>query len=200
MARAAAGLADVVREVLARRGRGADVVLLVGSGNNGGDALFAGAALAVSGCRVSVVEVGSRTHEAGLRAALDAGAVRVAPDEAPAVAGAADVIIDGILGTGAVASPALRGPARETVAAILTELGGAEAPAVVAVDIPSGIDPDDGSVPDANVLPADVTVTFGGIKAGLLQGPAVGLAGEVRLVEIGIEADLAGLTPAVVAP
>ena len=83
------------------------------------------------------------------------------------------------------------------VAAILPQLGRADSPAVLAVDIPSGIHPDDGTVPDPTVLPADVTVTFGGYKAGLLQGEGARLAGDVRLVTIGIEDDLARLPPAV---
>jgi len=196
MARAAAALADVVREVLVDRdaapGR---VLLLVGSGNNGGDALFAGASLARDGLEVSIVELGSRTHEEGLQAAADAGA-RVLPD-AVAAAGSADVIVDGILGTGAAATPALRGHAREVVASLVPTLSGRDAAAVVAVDIPSGINPDDGSVPDPTVLPADVTVSFGGYKAGLLQGDAVRLAGEVRLIDIGIGDELAKMTPVV---
>ena len=105
MDRAAAGLADAVRDVLGGRRR---VLLLVGSGNNGGDALFAGAALAGEGCRVSVVEVGSRTHQAGLTAALAAGVSILAAADAVGAARNADVVVDGILGTGASASPALR--------------------------------------------------------------------------------------------
>jgi len=195
MARAAAALADVVTEVLAERdaapGR---VLLLVGSGNNGGDALFAGATLAADGHEVWIVELGSRTHAEGLRAALDAGA-RVVSGTAVA---SPDVIVDGILGTGAAATPALRGRARETVASLLLSLSGRDAAAVVAVDIPSGINPDDGSVPDPTVLPAVITVTFGGYKAGLLGGDAVRLAGDVRLVDIGIGDELAKMAPAVV--
>jgi len=196
MTRAAAALADAVGEVLQRRGAAPGrVLLLVGSGNNGGDALFAGATLAAAGCEVSIVETGSHTHGAGLAAAREAGAVVLA--DAAAAAASADVIVDGILGTGAAASPALRGHAREIVR---TVMGARAAAAVVAVDIPSGIGPDDGSVPDPVVLRADVTVTFGGYKAGLLHGEAVAFAGDVRLVDIGIAGELATMTPVVVMP
>lgn len=68
---------------------------------------------------------------------------------------------------------------------------------VVSVDIPSGVDPDDGSVPGA-VLPADVTVTFGALKAGLLVSPGRELAGNVRLLDIGLDFDFAGVDPLVV--
>lgn len=205
MARAASALAAVVRETLARRdtsdaGR---VLLLVGSGNNGGDALFAGAELAAQGVAVTVVKLASHVHAQGLESALAAGVRPLAdpsPDTVAAAAGRADVVVDGILGTGAGADPALRGRAREAVLAILPVLTGPRAPAVVAVDIPSGIGPDDGSVPDAAVLPALVTVTFGGYKAGLLRGAAVMLAGEVLLVDIGIADDLARFMPVVRVP
>jgi hydroxyethylthiazole kinase-like uncharacterized protein yjeF len=201
MARAAAALAAVIRDVLDARGVASGrVLLLVGSGNNGGDALFAGAELAGGGCRVTVAELGSRTHEAGLAAALDAGSRTVSASDIVATAGDTDVIVDGILGTGAVESPALRGVARDIVAELLPLLGRPDSPAVVAVDIPSGIHPDDGSVPDPAVLPADVTVTFGGYKAGLLQGPGARFAGDVRLAAIGIEDDLAAVEPAVRVP
>jgi Uncharacterized conserved protein len=212
MARAAVALAREVRSVLLERvGESADdridrVLLLVGSGDNGGDALFAGAALAGDGCDVAILPVGSRIHGAGLAAALDAGARVIevtGPDgsvDATAVADAvadADLIVDGILGTGAAASPALRGAARDVVAAILPVLTVPGAPAVVAVDIPSGIGPDDGSVPDPVMLSADVTVTFGGYKAGLLLPPASARAGEVRLIDIGLGPELGRMRPLV---
>lgn len=194
MAQAAAALAAVIREVLrARDAVPGRVLLLVGSGNNGGDALFAGASLAREGCEVSIVEVGTRTHLQSREAALGAGATVVT--DAAAAAASADVIVDGILGTGAAASPALRGRAREIVQAVMRAR---DAATVVAVDIPSGIGPDDGSVPDAVVLRADITVTFGGYKAGLLQGEAVGFAGDVRLVDIGITDELTRMQPVII--
>jgi hydroxyethylthiazole kinase-like uncharacterized protein yjeF len=197
MARAALGLAAAVRDLLTGRTR---VLVLVGSGNNGGDALFAGAHLAASGCDVRIIQVGSRVHETGLAAAVAAGAQVSPAQDAAELAAASGVIVDGILGTGATASPALRGRGRDTVAAILPVLEHAGRPTVVAVDIPSGIHPDDGTVPDPVVLPADVTVTVGACKVGLLRGPAVALCGQVRVVPIGIEDDLARLTPAITVP
>lgn len=212
MDRAAAGLAREIEAVLASRAgaRPGHVLLLVGSGNNGGDTLFAGARLAANGRDVVILPVGSRLHDGGLRAALDAGA-RVADDDARAAAddhpGAvqglgrwAHVIVDGILGVGAGNSVALRPPARDVVKALLSLADDPQHPAVVAVDIPSGIGPDDGSVPDDVVLPADVTVTFGGLKAGLLLEPARRIAGRVVLVDIGLGDDLAAMPPALEVP
>jgi NAD(P)H-hydrate epimerase len=204
---AAAALAAVLRtvDVPARDGigsRGRIILLLVGAGNNGGDALFAGAELAAEGANVVVVCTGPRAHEEGLAAAVRAGArlAEAVPERVTALAQDADLIVDGILGTGTSAHPALRGTARDLVAAILPVLNGVPRPTVVAVDIPSGIHPDDGTVPDAIVLPADVTVTFGGIKAGLLLAPASGLAGDVRLVDIGLRPELAAMEPLVRLP
>lgn len=215
MQRAAAGLAAVVGRLLddpaVRPGDGpGSVLLLVGSGDNGGDALFAGARLASAGRHVSVLRVGSRVHGAGLEAALAAGAGLLtvptgAPTDAPtdvaAVAAAAalgaDLVLDAVLGIGVRGPSALRSPAREVVGAIRELAREQRAPFVVAVDLPSGVDPDTGAVADDHVLQADVTVTFGGVKAGLLRGPGATLAGRIELVDVGIGADLAGVEPLV---
>ncbi|HEY8319028.1 MAG TPA: NAD(P)H-hydrate epimerase [Amnibacterium sp.] len=202
MARAAAGLADVVREVLAERpeaqGR---LLVLAGSGSNGGDALFAAAELLADGCSAVVVRLGSRIHEAGLAAAVEAGATvleHADPAAVARIAAAVDVVLDGVLGTGAAADPALRSPAKEVVAALLPVVR-ADRPAVVAVDLPSGVGADDGAAPGP-VLSADVTVTFGAVKAGLLLSPGRELAGTVRLVDIGLGPALARIRPLVTAP
>jgi NAD(P)H-hydrate epimerase len=207
MDRAAAALAELTAELVETRGAtvtAARVLVLAGAGNNGGDALFAAAQLAARGASVSIVPTSTRLHEAGLEAALAAGAGLRPPDEPAgelaALARAADVILDGILGTGTGAEPALRGRAREVVAAILPVLAetatstgpphSARRPAVVAVDLPSGIGVDDGSVPDPTVLPADLTVTFGGGKTGLLLAPAARYAGRIVVADIGIRDEL----------
>lgn len=194
MQRAAAGLAAVIRELLP--GRDARVLLLVGPGDNGGDALFAGAELASRGVAVEIAPAGKRMHEAGLSAAL-AGGAKVASrrKSVTEIAGRSGVVVDGILGTGTSDNPALRGTAREVVAALKPVVEKTDGPLVVAVDIPSGINPNDGSVPDATVLPADVTVTFGALKAGLLLPPASAYAGDVRLIDLGL--DFSGVEPLV---
>jgi len=199
MARAAAGLAVMVEGLLPLSN--ARVLLLVGSGDNGGDALFAGASLAVDGVDVAIIATGDRMHQKGLAAALAAGAHKESTDAAARLAADAHVVVDGIVGTGTSIDPALRGTARQVVDALIpvvTQQPGH--PFVVAVDIPSGINPDDGSVPDPAVLPADLTVTFGGYKAGLLLSPARELAGRVQLVDVGIKDELAKLTPSLVVP
>jgi len=195
MARAAAGLARELRTLLPDGG--GRILVLAGSGDNGGDALFAAAELASDGAAVSIIQTGSKIHERALAAAMVAGANIVEPASVAQVAEVSDVVLDGILGTGANRSPALRGTARDVVTSVLPVLGQLKRPLVVAVDIPSGINPDDGSVPDPTVLPADVTVTFGGCKAGLLLEPASQLAGRVVLVDIGLGPALAQVDPVV---
>ncbi|MHC2186140.1 NAD(P)H-hydrate epimerase [Rathayibacter agropyri] len=203
MQRAANGLARELRLVLANRhdrSRPGLVLVLVGPGNNGGDALYAAAELSASGTDVALVLAAEHAHGRGLAIALDEGCDRVAPDDASALSAAvarADVLVDGILGIGTTEA-ALRGRPREVVTAVLAALEQrTERPVVVAVDLPSGIHPDDGSVPDPTVLRADVTVTFGAIKAGLLVPPGDSYAGRLRLVDLGLGPDLADVEPAV---
>ncbi len=179
MQRAAAGLAAVSAGLLARVS-GARVVVLAGSGDNGGDALYAAARLAGRGAVVLAVQAGSKIHDAGA-AALRAAGGRVASPEDPAVPaaiGAADLILDGLLGIGG------RGGLREAQA-LLAGLAARSPAVVVAVDLPSGVDADTGVVEGAAVQ-ADVTVTFGTMKPGLLVDPGAGHAGVVELVDIGL--------------
>ncbi|MCD5347385.1 NAD(P)H-hydrate epimerase [Agromyces sp. H3Y2-19a] len=201
MLRAAAALAGVLRARLAGRAERSPLVLvLAGSGDNGGDAVYAAAELAAEGVAVEIVPTGSRMHDAARSAAVTAGARVLDGADASIVAaraGEASLIVDGVLGTGTSADPALRGRARELVAAILPVLARVPGPEVVAVDLPSGIDPDDGSVPDPTVLPATVTVTFGAAKAGLLIEPGADLAGELHVVDLGLGPELAAFTPLV---
>ena len=194
MARAAAGLADEIRRQFPAgdSSRAGVVLLLVGSGNNGADALWAGAELAAGGASVMIVQTSDRVDEAALTAATAAGATRQDAKRAAELASISDVVVDGILGTGTSANPALRGRARAIVQAVMGAVDNAR---VVAVDIPSGIGVDDGNAPDAIVLAADVTTTFGGYKAGLLIAPGSILAGRVRLIDIGLTPDLERLEP-----
>ncbi len=197
MRRAAAALAAVLRRVLREADAPAGpVVLLIGSGDNGGDALYAGAELANDQAEVVAITTTDRVHEEAAAAAVEAGAIivpRTSPIASAALSGAA-VIVDGILGTGTTSAPALRGGARDVVVAA-QHIARIRAIPVVAVDLPSGIHPDDGSVPDPTVLPATITVTFGAVKAGLLREPGSRYAGRVELVDLGLGAELAEMTP-----
>lgn len=201
MQRAAAALAAQVREELATLPAHARVLVLAGAGNNGGDALYAAAELAGamgspagrgSAPAVEFLRTGRAVHEAAFAAAVAAGAVDF--DLGHALTGAYDLVVDGMLGTGTSGRPALRGSAREIVAALLPAVraGGVR---VVAVDLPSGLHPDDGTTVDDLVLPAAVTVTFGAVKAGLVRGRGPELAGRVVLADIGLGGELAATAP-----
>ena len=172
MQRAAAGLASAVLELLGRA-YGAHVLLLVGSGDNGGDALYAGAVLARRGVRVSAWLLSEKPHEAGLAALRRAGGrvVTTAPNDGP------DLVVDGIVGIGG--RPGLKAAAQRAVEAL------AGIP-IVAVDVPSGVDVDTGEL-DGPAVRADVTVTFGTHKVALLADPAAQQAGVVHLVDIGLD-------------
>jgi hydroxyethylthiazole kinase-like uncharacterized protein yjeF len=175
MQRAAGGLAAVCAGVLGKV-YGARVVLLVGSGDNGGDALYAGARLARRGARVdALLLTPERTHQGGLHALRAAGG-RVATESA--LVDAADLVLDGIVGIGG------RGGLRPAAAELASRATAARA-TVVAVDVPSGVDASTGCVAGAAVR-ADVTVTFGTWKPGLLVDPGAGCAGAVTLIDIGL--------------
>lgn len=178
MQRAAAGLAAACAELLGRV-YGRRVVLLVGSGDNGGDALYAGARLARRGAGVTAVLLSpERAHAGGLGALRRAGGA-VASDGVGALIERADLVVDGIVGIGG------RGGLRPEAAALAEAVERSRA-ALVAVDLPSGIEADTGEVRGAAVR-ADLTVTFGTYKPGLLVDPAREYAGVVRLVDIGLE-------------
>jgi hydroxyethylthiazole kinase-like uncharacterized protein yjeF len=159
---------------------GSRVVVLVGSGGNGGDAMYAGARLASRGARVDLVMLSDRPHAAAYEAARAAGAqVASAADGGTMdLLRAADLVIDGLVGIGG--SGGLREPMAQ-VAAMLREV----AATVVAVDVPSGVDASTGAVEGAAVR-ADVTVTFGALKAGLLISPGADHSGVIDYVDIGL--------------
>lgn len=195
--------ADAVAAAVAQQLEGEDrpaVLVLVGGGNNGGDGLYAAAVLSPM-ARVSVALAHPEPHAEALEAARAAGVetidVSTDADERALVAAAdeAHVWVDALAGLGV--RGALRGTVREVVQ-VLREVADAAPvpPVVVAVDVPSGVEADTGAAPGP-VLPADVTVTFGGVKAGLLLPPGNRLAGEVRLETLGLEEVVAAQEPTV---
>jgi hydroxyethylthiazole kinase-like uncharacterized protein yjeF len=179
MQRAAAGLAAACADLLGRV-YGSRVVLLVGSGDNGGDALYAGARLARRGAGVTAVLLApERTHGAGLAALRRAGGTVAGSGAAEELILRADLVVDGIVGIGG------KGGLRPEAVPLAGYAADSRA-AVVAVDLPSGIEADTGEVRGTAVR-ADLTVTFGTHKPGLLIDPGREYAGSVRLVDIGLE-------------
>jgi hydroxyethylthiazole kinase-like uncharacterized protein yjeF len=180
MRRAAFGLAVVARRMLT--GGGGRVALLVGAGDNGGDALWAGAELRRRGVGVTAVLLDPpRAHADGLAALRRAGGrtVDAGPEGAAAVA-RADLVLDGVVGLSGRGS--LRPAAAELVG--VADSGGVP---VLAVDSPSGVDPDTGAV-DGPAVTAAATVTFGALKP--VHVLAAHRCGPVTLVDIGLGPEL----------
>ena len=198
----------------------ADIVLLAGAGDNGGDGLFAAALLAGQGAHVTCIAVSQSLHEAGFAALMRAGGSVLVLDPAAAIPGCesgftpgeagerlrtavdlaqeAHLVIDAMTGIGI--HGALRG-LPGTVAALLgvrpdahghVELpdqpalpnreSAGDLPLVLAVDVPSGIGVDDGTLPGP-VIPADVTVMMGAMKPCAMLPPATFACGRTVLVD-----------------
>lgn len=196
MRRAAHGLATVVARELAERTGGVAgrrVTLLVGSGDNGGDALWAGAALRRRGVAVTALLLQpKRAHAAGLAALRGAGGrvlnanCAVPPHPASIAALDADLVLDGIVGISG------RGSLRPDAAALVAAV---RAP-IVAADLPSGVDPETGAA-DGPAVRAAVTVAFGARKP--VHALAAPQCGRIELVDIGLrlpEPEFAALEPA----
>ena len=186
MQRAAHGLAvHVARFLTETRNRvyGTRVLILVGPGNNGGDALFAGARLAVRGCAVLAVRCLGEPHAGGLAALRAAGGrlIDLTDLTSDDVVGS-DVLLDGVLGIGG--RPGLP----DALADWEGRLAVGNVP-VIAVDLPSGVAADTGAVPAA-AFRAARTITFGSLKPCHLIEPARSRCGRVEVVDIGL--DLAG--------
>jgi len=158
---------------------GANVSLLIGAGNNGGDALFAGALLAKRGAQVVAVPVADQLHADGLAALKAAGGSVAVADDAEATICASDLVIDGLVGIG------MAGELKEKAAWLADAANDTDA-LVIAVDVPSGVNADTGQVLGEAVL-ADVTVTFGALKRGLLLPPGSQYVGMLEVVDIGLD-------------
>lgn len=172
MQRAAAGLATAVADFLGSV-YASRVLLAVGAGNNGGDALYAGARLARRGAQVhAVLLTPDKAHAGGVAALRAAGGLVV---DAPR--GDYDVAVDGIVGIGG------SGPLRPEAAALVESLR--DVP-WVAVDTPSGVGVDDGRIEGPHVKAA-LTVAFGTHKAVHLVDPGAMPCGPVHLVDLGLD-------------
>ncbi|GAB4137018.1 MAG: bifunctional ADP-dependent NAD(P)H-hydrate dehydratase/NAD(P)H-hydrate epimerase [Sphingomonadales bacterium] len=171
----------VAAAALARRGRGR-VLVLAGPGNNGGDGFVAARLLAQAGWTVNLALLGDRAKLGGDAAAMAArwhGPI-IGLDEA--AFDGWDVIIDALFGAG-LARP-LEGPALAAIQRLQTARA-----FKIAVDLPSGVAGNDGRVL-GGAAAADVTVTFAAKKPGHLLLPGRDLCGQLRLADIGVDADL----------
>jgi len=174
MRRAATGLANAVAVELRKRTAGVAgrrICAIAGTGNNGGDALWAATLLRRRGVAADAILLApQRTHPGALAAFRSAGG-RVVATPNPAT----DLVLDGVVGISG------QGPLRPEAAQLFEAVWDAGIP-VVAVDVPSGVDVATGSVAGPAVRAA-LTVTFGGLK------PVHALAdcGRVEVVDIGLD-------------
>jgi ADP-dependent NAD(P)H-hydrate dehydratase / NAD(P)H-hydrate epimerase len=189
MRRAAFGLSTAIaRELTSRAGAiaGRRVCAVVGSGDNGGDALWAATFLRRRGVTAAAVVLNpDRVHAAALAAFARSGGRVV--ETVPA---GTDLVIDGVVGISG------SGPLRPAAAEVFGAVDAAGIP-VVAVDVPSGIDVATGAA-DGPHVHAVLTVTFGGLK----PVHALGDCGRVELVDIGLDlpdSDMVGVDAADVA-
>jgi NAD(P)H-hydrate epimerase len=168
---------------------GRRALVVCGKGNNGGDGLVAARYLARWGVRVTALMLGSgadlREPAAGNFRRLSETDVRVRPFSPAAIERElvrADVAIDAIFGTG------FRGTPEDQFGVAIAALNDGGTP-IVAVDIPSGVDGETGAV-QGDAVWADVTVTFGAAKTGVVLMPGAEHAGLVEVADIGFPPDL----------
>jgi NAD(P)H-hydrate epimerase len=170
------------------------VLGLVGSGNNGGDALVAMNHLMMLGWPCCAYLTAERQNDPLVTEFEGQGGriVRLGDDEDFRLLitelDDSEILLDGLLGTG-IKLP-LRSPLDEVLSAVNKYLDRTMyAPRVVAVDCPSGIDCDTGEAAE-NTLVADLTVCMAAVKQGLLRFPAFEYMGELVVGEIGLDPDL----------
>ena len=170
------------------------ILVLVGPGNNGGDALVAARYLKEWGANVSVYLLSDRSSaDKNLKLARersipvyslrkDSKYTRI-----NGLLSSAGVVVDGVLGTGS-ARP-LEGEFKEILCRLNQEKLKRQEMIIVTVDIPTGLNADTGAVDD-NCPSADLTVTLGLPKPGLYNFPGAERAGKVVIADIGIPAEL----------
>jgi len=182
--------ADAARAML--RGRTSPrVLILAGRGNNGGDGYVVARHLAVGGIQAETAVLAARSEIQGdadtnlrildamrLPVRVLAGPLEETMREVRRLQAAADLVVDGLLGTG------VRGRIREPYAAVIATVNEAGRP-ILAIDIPSGLDCDTGR-PLGPTIRAARTVTMAALKKGFENPEAAAYTGEVVLADIGV--------------
>ncbi|OWK32361.1 NAD(P)H-hydrate dehydratase [Sphingomonas mucosissima] len=175
MARAGQAVAEQVRRLAA----GAEVLIVCGPGNNGGDGYVAAAALRQKGHAVRVAALAEPNTAAAMAARNGwLGSVETMPETA-----AAPVMVDALFGIG------LNRPLSEDVCHGVSRLIRA-ARLTIAVDVPSGVSTDDGA-DFGDLPPVSLTLALGAVKPAHVLQPSAARCGDVRLLGIGIQAESA---------
>lgn len=178
MERAGTGVAEAIHRFAA----GAEVLILCGPGNNGGDGYVAARVLASRGMRVRVAALGDPATEA----AAEARKGWTGPIDPFEAGHDVPVVVDAVFGTG------LSRPVAEPVAHVIQALTD-QARLSIAVDLPSGAETDTGGdFGKAQLAAFDVTLALGALKPAHLLQPAAHHCGALRVVDIGLGLDAAG--------
>jgi ADP-dependent NAD(P)H-hydrate dehydratase / NAD(P)H-hydrate epimerase len=160
------------------------IVVVAGNGNNGGDGFLLAHLARSAGLDVRLLALGPESTGDAARARAiwleSGGAIEIA--DAESGLGEADVIIDGMFGTGMTRAP-------DGVSAALVERMNAHGGGKLALDVPSGLDANLGSAPGA-VFKADATISFVGWKRGLFTADAVDCCGQLQLDTLDIPASI----------
>ena len=198
MENAGRNAADIVERCLKERtkrsGRPGRAAIVCGKGNNGGDGFVIARHLALRGWQISVDLMGDPADLTGDAATNHAIADRMGIpirrlDKPGALARAARrwrscaVVVDALLGTG------FAGQVRELLASVIQQINMLKGPAIVAVDVPSGLDADTGQAGGVAVR-ADCTVTFLAAKVGLVKPSARPYVGRLIVADIGAPLEL----------
>lgn len=165
------------------------IAVCCGKGNNGGDGYVVARLAKQAGLDVSLYVIeppGSDTAKQVASAAEEAGLVPAEFENRGILA--ADVIVDALLGSG------LKGDVNPTYESVIMAINAAKTP-VLAIDIPSGLDGDTGSVQGCAVQ-ADYTITFIALKQGLFTHKGPAYCGQVSVNNLGIPTDYLDQAPA----
>ncbi|MFM1864893.1 MAG: hypothetical protein RL677_673 [Actinomycetota bacterium] len=178
MERAAFGLASFISQ-LSRASEltpnQTEIVAIIGKGNNGQDCIVAGEYLTQKGFSFSSVLHTDNSQKA------------------KQIVKSANIVLDGIVGLGSAS------PISETARNLFNQIQ--KEAVLIAVDLPSGVNPDTGEVYDENFCPkANYTVTFGALKLGLITGKAKSFTGDLHFVDIGLAPYLKKFSPIAVLP
>lgn len=197
MEKAGLAVAEEVRKWLGDV-KGRRIVALIGPGNNGGDGLVAARHLHDWGAEIWLYLCSSRAADSNYRLTQerDIASAQAAEDDSFAALerslASAEAVLDALFGTGK-ARP-LGGVYQEVLKRVTRAKEARPRLSLISVDLPSGLDPDTGTV-DPACSPADVTITLGCPKPGLFAFPGAEKAGEIIVADIGIPASLLEDTP-----
>jgi len=187
MENAGHGIADFIAGKFKGRLKNKKIVAVCGTGNNGGDGFVASRHLAGYGSKLTIILLGSpsdlRSEEArlnwGIIEKMDSVEIifgKELNDEVKKRIANADIILDAIFGTG------IKGGIREPYASAIDAINNSKA-YVLAVDVPSGFDPNTAKIHEKCVR-ADATITFHRLKVGLAKGKKY--TGPIHVEWIGI--------------